>query len=145
VSTAAVCAVGAGIAGLWLASRSSIQDDYRHYLLGLAKTAATLVDPALHNSIRRPEQRNGPDYLRAVGPLRRMRAAVPDVHYIYTVVQDGGKVRFVLDNTDPGSRFGDGHEDQAGVWEVYEDRDSAMLQALGNGRDPGRAAATDRP
>ncbi len=145
VSIVSVCAVGAGIAGLWLASRNSIQEDYRHYLVGLAKTAATLVDPALHTSIRRPEQRNGTDYRRAVEPLRRMRAAVPDVHYIYTVVQDAGTVRFVLDVTEPGNRLIGGHEDQAGVGEVYEDRGAPMLQALGNGREPGHAAATDRP
>jgi diguanylate cyclase (GGDEF)-like protein/PAS domain S-box-containing protein len=140
----AVCAVGAGILGLWMAATGSIREDYQHYLVGLTETAATLVDPALHNAIRRPEQRNGPDYLRAVQPLRRMQTAVPDIRYVYTVIRDGGKVRFVLDAADPADRTVDGNPDQAGVWEAYENGGSALDLALGNGREAGRASATDR-
>jgi diguanylate cyclase (GGDEF)-like protein/PAS domain S-box-containing protein len=141
VSAAALIVVGCGILGLWVTSTNSIRDNYHDYLLGLAQTASRLVDPGLHNSIRQPEQRNGPDYTRAVDPLRRMRAALSDVHYIYTVVQDGTEVRFVLDAAEPGKLGPDGIDDQSGVWEVYDERDPAMLQALNNGQ----AAVTDRP
>ena len=103
VSVAVVLAVGAGILGLWITSTRSIQESYRHYLVGLAQTAANLVDPTLHDRIRRPDQLNGAEYTRAVLPLRRMRAALPDVHYIYTVVRDGDAVRFVLDAAEPGA------------------------------------------
>jgi diguanylate cyclase (GGDEF)-like protein len=143
-SAVALVVVAAGIFGLWVASIGTIRDNYHQYLIGLAQTAASMIDPVLQTTIRRPDQLNGPDYQRAVAPLRRMHASVADVHYIYTVVQDGSKVRFVLDASVPGVGES-GIEDQSGVWEIYEERDPAMLLALGNGVHAGSAAATDVP
>jgi diguanylate cyclase (GGDEF)-like protein len=144
VSSVALVVVGAGIFGLWITSTTTIRDNYHQYLIGLAQTAASMIDPSLQMTIRRPDQFNGPDYQRAVAPLRRMRASVADVHYIYTVVQDHSKVRFVLDASDPGLRL-NGVDDQSGVWEIYEERDPAMLLALGKDIKAGIAAATDEP
>ena len=144
VAAVSLVVVGAGVLGLWITSTSAIRDNYHQYLVGLAQTAASMVDPELQTTIRRPEQLNGPDYQRAVAPLRRMRASVPDIHYIYTVVQDHSTVRFVLDAS-PGGIGQSGVEEQSGVWEIYEERDPAMLQALGNGNARGTAAATDAP
>lgn len=144
ISAVTLIVVGAGIFGLWVTSTGTIRDNYHQYLIGLAQTAASMIDPALQTTIRRPDQLNGPDYQRAVAPLRRMRASVSDVHYIYTVVQDHSKVRFVLDATAPGLGAS-GVEDQSGVWEVYEEHDPAMLMALGNGIKLGIAAATAEP
>jgi diguanylate cyclase (GGDEF)-like protein/PAS domain S-box-containing protein len=73
-----------------------------------------------------------------------MRHAVADVHYVYTMVADGPLVRFVLDAADPGAQSSSGLNDQAEVWEVYSERDPAMVQALGTPGHPGTAAATDR-
>jgi diguanylate cyclase (GGDEF)-like protein/PAS domain S-box-containing protein len=129
--------VGAGILGLWATSTHSIRENYRHYLIGLAEAAATLVDPALHNAIRRPEQRNDPDYKRAVEPLRRMRKAVSDIHYIFTVIRDGTKIRFILDSGET--------DDQAGVLEVYDGPHPALWEALGSDQQPGHAAANEEP
>ena len=144
VSATALVVVGAGIFGLWYTSSRTIRDNYHQYLIGLAQTAASMIDPVLQTTLRRPDQLNGPDYTRAVAPLRRMRARVADVHYIYTVARDHSEVHFVLDAAVP--RLGaNGVEDQSGVWEVYTERDPAMLLALGNGIGPGIAAATDEP
>jgi diguanylate cyclase (GGDEF)-like protein len=142
ISAVALLVVGAGVLGLWVSSMATIRENYQQYLIGLAQTAASMIDPSLQTTIRRPDQINGPDYQRAIAPLRRMRASVADVHYIYTVVQDHAQVRFVLDASTPGLSAG-GVQDQAGVWELYEERDPAMLKALGNGTTPGAAAATD--
>jgi diguanylate cyclase (GGDEF)-like protein len=144
VSAVALVVVGAGIFGLWVTSTGTIRANYRQYLIALAQTAATTIDPALQSSIRRPDQINGPDYQRAVAPLRRMRTAVADIRYIYTVVLDHSAVRFVLDAADSGVG-GNGVQEQAGVWEIYEDRDPAMLLALGDETKPGIAAATAEP
>ncbi len=144
VSVVALVVVGAGILGLWVTSSSTIRANYHQNLIGLAQTAASMIDPALQTTIRRPDQINGPDYQRAVAPLRRMRASVADVHYIYTVVQDHSQVRFVLDASLPGVGQ-NGVADQSGVWEIYDERDPAMLKALGNGVRAGVAAATDEP
>lgn len=129
--------VGAGILGLWATSTHSIRENYRHYLIGLAEAAATLVDPALHDAIRRPEQRNDPDYRRAVEPLRRMRKAVSDIHYIFTVIRDGTKIRFILDSGET--------DDQAAVLEIYDGPHPALWEALGSDQQPGHAAANEEP
>src|ERR1700722_16952891 len=144
VSAVAIVVLGAGIFGLWVSSTNTIPDNYHRYLIGLAQTAATMIAPALQMTIRRPDQLNGPDYQRAVAPLRRMHASVADIHYIYTVVQDHSKVRFVLDASVPGLRV-NGVVDQSGVWEIYEERAPAMLLALGTSIKAGTAAATDKP
>lgn len=144
VSAVALVVVGAGIFGLWVTSTSTIRANYRQYLISLAQTAATMVDPALHASLRHPDQINGVDYQRAVAPLRRMRTAVADIHYIYTVVMDHSAVRFVLDASDAGLG-GNGVQDRAGVWEIYDDPDPAMLLALGNEMKGGIATATPEP
>ncbi len=145
VSLAALAVVAAGILGLEWSSIQAIKSNYRHYLIGLAQTAGSLVDPGLQQSIRVPAQRNGPDYLRAVAPLRRMRDAVPDIHYIYTIAKRDGAVRFVLDAAEPKIRARDGVDDQSGVGEIVTVDDSAMQRALGNGVRPGVAAATVQP
>jgi diguanylate cyclase (GGDEF)-like protein/PAS domain S-box-containing protein len=144
-SLGALLVVGAALFGLWSSSTHSIRENYRHYLIGLAEAAATLVDPVLHDKIRRPEQRNDPDYLRAVGPLRRMRKAVPDVHYIFTVIRDGSKIRFVLDSGEPKGFDGQAVDDQAGVLEVYDGPHPALWEALGSEGHPGHAAANQEP
>ena len=138
--------VAAGVLGLWVSSTNTARDDFRHYLIGLAQSAATVVDPALHNELRRPEQLNDDDYLRAVEPLRRLRRAVPDIHYLYTFVRDRDGVHFVLDAADPGARNAVGQSDQSGVWELYRPRNPALVAlALGDGIHVGKAAATSEP
>ncbi len=135
-----------GILGLWIAASAVIRRDFRDHLMDLAIAAAQQVDPGLHDRLRDPAQLNGPDYQRAVEPLRRIRLALPDVRYIYTMVRGAdGLVHFVLDAADPGDHDGDGIEDQSGLWEVYEDTDSAMPVALGDGTSPGHAASTGHP
>ena len=134
--------VGAGIFGLWRSSREAEFQGFRHHLIELAKAAASTIDPVLHERIRRPEQLNDADYNRAVAPLRRLRQALPTVHYVYTVVQVGGTIHFVLDAADPHARTPSGQPDQSGVWEVYPYRTEPMAQALGDGRTEGTAAAS---
>jgi diguanylate cyclase (GGDEF)-like protein/PAS domain S-box-containing protein len=145
LAAAAMIAVGAGVLGMWLFVTASIRENYRHYLISLAQAAALQVDAELHARIRRPEQRNDPDYLRAVAPLRRMRAASPDIRFIYTAVLDGTDVRFVLDAADPDETAINPLDDQSAVWELYDDRDPMILRALGHDGHPGMAEATAEP
>ena len=145
VSAAMLIVVAAGILGLWVSSRNSAYENFNRYLVGLAEAAATVVDPELQNKIRKPEQLNDADYLRAVEPLRRLRHAVPDIHYVYTLVLDGGVVHFVLDAADPNAKRAGGGSDQSGVWEVYEQRTPAMMLAFGDGQGSGVVSATTEP
>jgi diguanylate cyclase (GGDEF)-like protein len=144
VSTIMLIVVAAGILGLWLRSRTSAYEGFRERLVQLAAMAATTLDPALHAQIRRPEQLNDPDYVRAVAPLRRLRASVPTIHYIYTIVQEHGEIHFVLDAADPGARTPSGKADQSGVWEIYPHHTATLLRALGSERTPGVATASTR-
>ncbi len=137
-------AVGAGVLGLWLFATNSIRENYRHLLVTIAQSAALQVDPALHGTIRNPAQLNGPEYTRLVAPLRLLRSASREIHYIYTAVLDGDTIRFVLDAAEPGDHDGDGVADQAGVWEEYEDYDPMMMAAL-RGEVQGDAASTPEP
>ena len=137
--------VAVGLVGQLVTSTRSVSDEFRRHLIGLAQGAATLVDPVLHNEIRRPDQQNGPDYVRAVAPLRRFHDAVRDIHYIYTLVLDRGRVHFVLDAADPGARGAGAILEQSAVWAVYDHRDLAMLKTLGAGGARGVPSATEEP
>ena len=146
IALASLLVTSAGVLGLWIAATGLIGRDFRSHLTDLAIATAQQVDPELHDRLRDPAQLNGPDYQRAVAPLRRVRLALPDVRYIYTMVRDElGRVHFVLDAADPGDHDGDGVEDQSGLWEIYEDKDPAMPEALGDGTTPGRATSTMEP
>ena len=145
LSLGALVVLAAGVIGLWASSTLTIRENYRHYLEGLAEAAATVVDPRLHDAIRRPEQLNDADYARAVAPLRRMRAAVPEAHYFFTVIRDGDRIRFVLDSGDPAGVNGAKVSDQAGVLDVYDGEHPALWEALGTDGTPGHAAANAEP
>ncbi len=107
IALAVFLVTSAGIIGLWIATAAQTRRDFRDHLTDLAIAAAQQVDPGLHASLRDPSQLNGPDYQRAIKPLRRMRLALPGVRYIYTMVRTpDGSVHFVLDAADPGDRDG---------------------------------------
>jgi len=141
LSALAWMVVGAAILGLWLSSRESAYQGYSDYLTQLAEEAATTIDPVLLEQIRRPEQLNDADYTRAVAPLRRLRKALPTIHYAYTIARVGDTIHFVLDAADPDARTRSGQPEQSGVWEVYPHRNESMLQALGDAHTRGVATA----
>src|SRR5690606_35069295 len=87
VAAATILITGAGLAGVWTASSRAIKRDYLDHLTDLATVAALQLDADLHRAITRPDQLNDADYQRAVEPLRRMRLALPEVRYIYTMVR----------------------------------------------------------
>jgi diguanylate cyclase (GGDEF)-like protein len=141
VSAIVLLVVAAGITGLWLTSREFIYQNFRDYLVGLAKEAAIQVDTAAQVSIRRPEELNNPQYIQAVEPLRRFRDADANVHYVYTLVVENNLIHFVLDAAEPNVRPG-GQSDQSGVWEVYHpDPTENLLRLL----VAGEPAASDHP
>lgn len=137
--------VAAAILGLWNSARESAYTGFRNSLKSLALEAAATVDTRLHEQIRKPEQLNGPEYLRAVAPLRRIRKSVPDIHYIYTLVRSGDEIRFVLDASDPDGRNANGKPDQSGVWELYPHNDPLLMLALGDEAHPGIAITSPEP
>lgn len=142
---AVLIAVGAGATGMWLALEANVRDNYRTHLTELAMAAGQQLDTELHARIRQPAQIDTPDYRSAVEPLRRLRVAIPDVRYVYTLVRDGDRIRFVLDAADAGDNDGDGVEDRSGVWDISYNKTTALQAALGHDGEPGRPAATEEP
>jgi diguanylate cyclase (GGDEF)-like protein/PAS domain S-box-containing protein len=141
IGFAVFIAVAMGIIGLWLSSGRAIRENYRHYLKGIATAAASQVDPDLQQLIREPSQRRGELYARAALPLRQMRAAVPDVLYIYTAVRDGDDVRYVLDVSDDADKRSDG----GSIWQPYAGNDRTLMAAFDSAEHRGYAVATDEP
>ncbi len=144
VAAAGLMVVVCGVFGVLFSAQRSVGNNYTEHLAALAQAAAVLVDPQAQVELRSPAQTNGPRYTRAVEPLRHLLAAVPEVRYVYTVVRDGGQVRFVLDASPPGARTDTGLAEQASVWEPYAEREPAMEAALGLDGSVPRAAATTR-
>lgn len=136
--------VVAAIMGLWISAENAVHANFDERLLGLARAAAQMVDPALQQSLRDPAQQGSPDYLRAVEPLRRFNAPLLEVRYVYTVRREGNVVRFVLDAAKPGLRDASGRTRQAGVGEIYTGREPALVAALGLDGRPPRAGVSDQ-
>jgi diguanylate cyclase (GGDEF)-like protein/PAS domain S-box-containing protein len=145
IGAVAFSALAIGMLGLWHVGARDLSRQYSQHITYLARAAAVQVDPQLHQQLRDPSLHNGPEYTRAVEPLRRMLASLPDVESIYTMVMDGPQLRFVLDSAPPGDNDHDGVDDQAHLWEVYPEREPAMLKALGSHGMPGQPAATTEP
>jgi diguanylate cyclase (GGDEF)-like protein/PAS domain S-box-containing protein len=144
IAVACMATVCAGVVGVSISADAAIRANYQHYLTGLARAAAQLIDGDVHRRLDDPAQIDGPEYVEEMTPLRRFRDAIPDVKYVYTLVLDDGDVRFVVDAEEQGDRDRDGMEDRSGLWELYEDPTAAMLIALGKDGVPA-AAATDEP
>ncbi|MFT3785800.1 MAG: PAS domain S-box protein [Tepidisphaeraceae bacterium] len=147
---AALLAVaGLGMLGLWRSAERALSSEHTEHLKHLAVIAATMVDPTRHESLRRPEQTDSPEYLAAIEPLRRMQHATPNITYVYTCIRDeNGKVRFVLDATDPGTDHNrDGEDDRSRIWDEYAeaDNDLALQLALDDRSHPGAAVVSAEP
>ncbi|MFN4242362.1 MAG: PAS domain-containing protein [Tepidisphaerales bacterium] len=118
--------------GVWETAERAIRAKLTEYLQFLARAASKQVDIELHRQLRDRSQMDGPLYTQVRERLRRIRDAVGHVQYIYTMVLDEeGKVRFVVDSAEPGDQDNDGVDDRAELWQHYHDGPQAVLQAFG--------------
>ena len=144
VAAMVAAVVGAALFGAWTTSNRTVRDDFRTHLVTLAEAAAHSIDPELHEALRRPEQTDSAEYVRAVAQLKRLRDGVTGLQYVYTVRRAGEDLEFVLDAAEPGDHDGDGQEDRSRVG----DKDTplpAQWQALGLAGVPPGATATSEP
>lgn len=63
----------------------------------LASVAATVVDMERHSLLRSPGQTDGELHRELLEPLVAIHQRVPDIHYLYTMIYDGDRERFILD------------------------------------------------
>ena len=106
------------------------REDQRGHLIGIASTAASLLDGEGHKAFVSRSQESSPEYLRAIAGLERVRTANPELNYIYTCILRGDSVYFVLDPTREGDADHDGVEDKSHIMDPYPEADSACIRAL---------------
>lgn len=107
-------------------------------LAGMLRTAALQVDAGRLGALADPAQENGPDYLAVKQPLQAVKAANPELRFVYTMRRDERKRPvFVVDaETDPKT--------VSHLGEVYDDPSAALDQAL-DCREPGRVFVDREP
>lgn len=99
----------------------AIHEEIRGNLKRVAKAASLLVDTDLHKTFKDPAQESTPEYERAIEPLRRFVESDPAFMYVYTFVEDKGKIKFVLDPTPAADSDGDLVDDKSHIMEVYNE------------------------
>lgn len=125
VIMASVLLVGT-IGTYYFTASRTFRQELRERLMGTASTTATLLDGAEHASLK---SERDPAYLRIQALLKRIKAANPDVRYLYTMrLDDSGTWRFVVDATPSGD------PDHSALNEAYvaddADADATMRAGL---------------
>ncbi len=101
-------------------ARESQLELVRGDLLRYANAAAGLVDGDKHQELAATVGTDSPLYRQLIDPLVAMHRRVPDIAYMYSFVERGGKLYFVLDTATQAKRLGFRREmDASGVMEPY--------------------------
>jgi len=129
----------AGISYLAFESLSSQDQTIKEDLARLARAAAGVVDGDLHEKLTDPTSSSNTDYARALELLVDFHREVPEIAYLYTLIERDGKFCFVLDTATAANRLGfDRKMEASGLLEPYEsqspEEDQAEMQALREGR-----------
>lgn len=119
----------------WLARQARLEV-LRSHVGQIAQLAASVVD----GNLQRQLIENGYDplvYERALQPLVRFHSAYPDIFYLYTMAEVGGKTVFVLD-TASSPALHSKHELRASAFmepfELRRQYESDWLKELADGR-----------
>lgn len=130
---ALLCGCVALVSVVVLARRAMVAEVHDG-LARFATAAAGLVDGDAHSGLVAKDQWGGPEYERAIRPLRRLHASAPNIAYIYTLRLVGDRMHFVLDTAKPGDADLDGVEDHSYLLDPYPDADSYVFVSLAEGR-----------
>jgi diguanylate cyclase (GGDEF)-like protein len=97
VSLATALVLGAMVAiPQWL-SRQARLDVLRSHVGEIAQLAASVVDGDLHRQLLDPANYSPELYEKTLAPLVRFHSAAPEIFYVYTMVERGGRSYFVVD------------------------------------------------
>jgi signal transduction histidine kinase/ActR/RegA family two-component response regulator len=89
----------AGLLVSYRVSHQVLMNGVKTRLQDLVTIAAAEIDPDLHAAISSSEQIGSLEYRQATEPLLRLRKAVPDLHYAYTLKLGQQGLYYVLDST----------------------------------------------
>lgn len=102
----------------------------RAYLLRVAQTAATAIDPASVQELAgAPADLSAPEYAVLKGTLEEIRAANPDVRFAYLMGSHGGDKLFFYADSEPA-----GTPDESRPGDVYQDTTADELVGFREGR-----------
>jgi diguanylate cyclase (GGDEF)-like protein len=80
----------------WLSKQARLEV-LRSHVAEVAQIAASVVDGDLHRQLLDPANYTPELYERVVAPLVRFHSAAPEIFYVYTMMERGGKSFFVVD------------------------------------------------
>lgn len=80
----------------WLSKQARLEV-LRSHVVEIAQIAASVVDGDLHRQLLEPANYTPELYERTLAPLVRFHSADPEIFYVYTMVERGGKSFFVVD------------------------------------------------
>lgn len=128
-----------GISYLAINALRSQENAVRENLVRIARAAAGLVDGDLHEKLIDRSQMGGQDYRKALEPLVQFHKGLPEIAYLYTLIQRGGKFYFILDTAWASDRLGFNRKMEAStLLEPYQsyspEEDRAEMRALLKGK-----------
>lgn len=120
----------------WFSKQARLQV-LRSHVAEIAQIAASVVDGDLHRQLLEPANYTPELYERTLAPLVRFHSAAPEIFYVYTMVERGGKSFFVVD-TAASSRLQTPHKLRPSAYmEPYEsidvEPDPDYLQRIASG------------
>ncbi|MBI1276149.1 hypothetical protein GC177_09290 [bacterium] len=112
---------------VYVRASEGLKQEVQSYLYSLAGTASELTDGDLHQLITRPEDKHNETYEKVRAPYFKLLRANPNIAFIYTVIEQEGKIYFILDSKilKPGEK-----DDTSDVMEEYTDATDRMKEAL---------------
>ncbi|MDX2080995.1 MAG: ATP-binding protein [Terrimicrobiaceae bacterium] len=131
------------LAGIWflvLRAKEIQEVTIRTDLLRTARAAAGLVDGDRHESLAAGGAHLDTNHTALLEPLVRFHRGVPEIAYLYTLVERDGGLVFILDTAQVADRLGFDREMTASALrEPYSsespEEDAAEIAALREGRD----------
>lgn len=115
---------------LYLVSLEAIRVEVEGDLVRSAQVAATMIDGDAHRTFVSREQESTDAYEKAVKPLRDVVEASDDIAFVYTLIDDRGRARFVLDPTEAGDSDNDGVDDKSHIMQLYPEATDIARRAL---------------
>ena len=128
----------AGISYQYTEAMRTQKQTVRDGLLRMALAAAGLVDGDLHEKLTDPSQEGGEEYRRVLEPLIKFHRGVPQIAYLYTLIEKDGQFHFILDTATAADRLGFSRKMKASrLMEAYRshspEEDRAEMEALRQG------------
>lgn len=110
--------------------------DFTVRIENATRYAASLVDMDLHQKLVSPEQTNSALYNKVIEPLVKFHNSYPDIHYVYTIIEKGGKRYFILDTANSKHLHVKAKLEASQVMEWYDDSevDSDWLEWVHKGK-----------